>query len=123
MFTKQTAILIAASFLLFGIAGLALAEDKAAGYPILAQDQTRDRDHLRDGTGDGVPDRIRDQDRLKDGTGASAADQLLDKTQDRDRLRDGTGDGVPDRIRDHDRLHDSMGTRGGMGGGMRGSRR
>jgi hypothetical protein len=127
MFTKQAAVLIAASVLFFGFAGLARAEDKAAGYPILARDQTRDQ--LRDDTGDGVPDQIRSHDKLKDGTGTYGADQAQDKTQDRYRLRDGTGDGVPDRLRTHDPIHDRMGTRagsmggGGMGSGMRGSRR
>ena len=127
MFTKQIAVVIAASFLFFGITGLAAAKEKAAGYPIIAQDQTRDQ--LRDGTGGGVPDQTRGRDRLKDGTGTPAADQTLDKTQARDRLKDGTGDGAPDQLRDHDRIHDRMGTgagsRGGngMGGGMRGSGR
>lgn len=137
MLTRQIAVLIAASFMFFGIAGLALAGEKAAGYPIIAQDQTRD--HLRDDTGDGVPDQVRAHDHLKDGTGTYTADQVLDKTQDRDRLKDNTGDGVPDKLRDHDQIHDRMGTGtgaggmggsmgggmggGGMGGGMRGSGR
>jgi hypothetical protein len=127
MFTKQIAILIAAGFVFFGIAGLAPAEEKAAGYPIIAQDQTRDQ--LRDNTGDGVPDQIRDRDRLKDGTGTYAMDPALDKTQARDRLKDGTGDGIPDQLRDHDRIHDRMGMGagsmggGGMDSGMRGPRR
>ncbi len=127
MFTRRIVVLIAASFMFLGIAGLAPAEEKAAGYPIIALDQTRDR--LRDTTGDGVPDQVRDHDKLKDGTGTYAADQVLDKTQDRDRLKDNTGDGVPDQIRNHEQIHDRMDTGagsmggGGMGSGMRGSRR
>ena len=115
MFTRQVVVLTAASIMLFGIAGLALAEEKAAGYPIIAQDQTRD--HLRDDTGDGVPDQVRAHDHLKDGTGTySTADQVLDTTQDRGRLKDGTGDGVPDQLRDHDQIHDRMGTGAGSMG-------
>jgi hypothetical protein len=127
MFTRRIVVLIAASFMFLSISGLAPAEEKAAGYPIIALDQTQDR--LRDTTGDGVPDQVRDHDKLKDGTGTYAADQVLDKTQDRDRLKDNTGDGVPDQIRNHDQIHDRMGTGagsmggGGMGSGMRGSRR
>lgn len=128
MCTKQIGVLTAA-ILVFGIAGLAPATEKADGYPILAQEQTRDQ--FRDGTGDGVPDQIRDRDRLKDRTGTYAMDQALDRTQARDRLKDGTGDGVPDqlRAREHDRSHDRMGSGagsmggGGMGRGMGGSRR
>ncbi len=148
MFTKRLSMVIAAGVLLFGIAGLAQAEDKAKairsqeqvriteqheaqvmagesaekapGGQVMAQDRTQDR--LKDGTGDGVPDRT--QDRLKDGTGDADPDRLLDKTQSRDRLKDGTGDGVPDQLRDHDRTHDRLGTgAGGTGGGMRGPRR
>ncbi|MGC1455299.1 MAG: hypothetical protein WA946_08965 [Nitrospirota bacterium] len=89
MFTRRIVVLIAACFMFLGIAGLAPAEEKAAAYPNIAMDQTRDRDRLKDNTGDGVPDQIRNRDQIHD------------------RMDTGAG---------------SMGG-GGMGSGMRGSRR
>ena len=114
MFTKRIVSLIAAGFVLFGIAGFAEAQGKGyqgqggSGGWIMAQDQTRDR--LQDGSNNGVPDQTRD--RLKDGTVAP------DRTQDR--LQDGSCNGVPAQLRDHDRIGAGA---GGMGGGMRGPRR
>jgi len=71
-------------------------------------DRLRDRDRLKDGTGDGIPDRDQVRDRLKDGSTTDllsiSADQ--DQFRDRDRLKDGTGDGIPDRDQVRDRLKD-----------------
>jgi hypothetical protein len=71
------------------------------------KDQIRDRDRLKDGTGDGVPDRDRTQ--KKDQTGKpakalSTSTPTADKDQirDQDRKKDGTGDRVPDRDRKQD---------------------
>ena len=126
MFTKRLSMVIAAGVLLFGIAGLAQAEDKAKA--IRSQEQVRITEQheaqvmagesAEKAPGGQVMAQDRTQDRLKDGTG----DGVPDRTQDR--LKDGTGDGVPDQLRDHDRTHDRLGTgAGGTGGGMRGPRR
>ena len=70
--------------------------------------QSRDRSRLRDGTGDGVPDRDRirqrDQDPLADAT-AGTGDQDRVRQRDRDRQHDPARSGTRDRdrVRDRDR--------------------
>jgi hypothetical protein len=63
-----------------------------------AGDAIQDRDRLRDGTGDGVPDRLREH-----------ADEAI---EDRDRLREHAGDGQavsdPLRERARQRMHEAL---------------
>lgn len=61
-----------------------------------------DKDQLRDGTGDGVPD----QDRLRDGSCLQSTDVSGRFILAGERLQDGTGDGIPDQLRDGSCLDD-----------------